>query len=233
MGNTIGGVSAYGVAQAAGYDTKAKTTEETKKAEEAAAVNTAGKAAEETDKTTTKTEGITLEISNRGQEMANEVKKMSKEDRTALVNQLKADQETYQKRFLAMVQDLFSKQATAFGNSENIWKTLASGKFEVDEATRAEAQESISEDGYYGVKQTSERMFQFALALTGGDEDKMKEMQEAVSKGYKQAEKTWGGELPEISKKTLDATNKLFEDYYNRDKTQDVATESTVDPYKV
>jgi hypothetical protein len=174
-----------------------------------------------------------LEISNRGQEMANEVKKMSKEDRTALVNQLKADQETYQKRFLAMVQDLFSKQATAFGNSENIWKTLASGKFEVDEATRAEAQESISEDGYYGVKQTSERMFQFALALTGGDEDKMKEMQEAVSKGYKQAEKTWGGELPEISKKTLDATNKLFEDYYNRDKTQDVATESTVDPYKV
>ena len=76
-------------------------------------------------------------------------------------------------------------------------------------------------------------MFQFALALTGGDEDKMKEMQEAVSKGYKQAEKTWGGELPEISKKTLDATNKLFEDYYNRDKTQDVATESTVDPYKV
>ena len=77
MGNTIGGVSAYSAVQAAGYDTKAKKAEETTKAEEVVA-NTP-KTSEEEGKTTTKTEGITLEISNRGQEMANEVKKMSKE----------------------------------------------------------------------------------------------------------------------------------------------------------
>ena len=57
-------------------------------------------------------------------------------------------------------------------------------------------------------------MFEFAMALSGGDVDKMKEMQSAVEKGYKQAEKTWGGNLPDISKQTLDATNQLFEDYY-------------------
>ena len=44
--------------------------------------------------------------------------------------------------------------------------------------------------------------------------EKMKEMQKAVEEGYKLAEKAWGGELPEISKNTLDATNKLFEEYY-------------------
>ena len=42
----------------------------------------------------------------------------------------------------------------------------------------------------------------------------MKKMQAAVEKGYKLAEKAWGGSLPGISQETLAATNKLFEDYY-------------------
>lgn len=32
--------------------------------------------------------------------------------------------------------------------------------------------------------------------------------------------KTWGRELPSISKDTIDAANKLFEDYYNSKKTE-------------
>ena len=67
------------------------------------------------------------------------------------------------------------------------------------------------------MKQTSERIFDFAKALSGGDMDKMKEMQEAFEKGFKQATKTWGKELPQISQDTHDAVNKLFEDYYAGD----------------
>ena len=85
--------------------------------------------------------------------------------------------------------------------------------------TKAQAQADISEDGYYGVKQTSERMFDFAMALAGDDVDKMKEMQAAVKKGYEQAEKTWGGKLPSICSETLDAVNKLFDDYYKSKST--------------
>ena len=84
----------------------------------------------------------------------------------------------------------------------------------LDEETKTKAQQDISEDGYYGVKQTSQRMFDFASALAGDDVDKMREMQKAMQKGYKQAEKTWGGKLPEISQKTIEAANKLFEEYY-------------------
>lgn len=84
----------------------------------------------------------------------------------------------------------------------------------MDAATKAQAQEDISENGYYGVKQTSERLFDFAMALAGDDVDKMKEMQAAVEKGFKLATKAWGKELPEICSDTLEATNKLFEDYY-------------------
>ena len=36
-------------------------------------------------------------------------------------------------------------------------------------------------------------------------------MREAFKKGYKQAEKTWGGELPEISKQTYDAVMAGFD----------------------
>ena len=144
------------------------------------------------------------------------INKMSKEDRDALVNQLNADMEKRQAQLLDLVQKTISGQVGAYGKAtgDDMWKFLASGKFTVDSATKAQAQADISEDGYWGVKQTSQRLLDFASALAGDDVEKMKSMQEAIEKGYKQAEKTWGKELPEISKNTLDATNKLFEDYY-------------------
>ena len=64
------------------------------------------------------------------------------------------------------------------------------------------------------MKQTSQRLFDFASALAGDDVDKMKEMQKAMEKGYKLATGAWGRELPSISKDTIDAANKMFEDYY-------------------
>ena len=84
----------------------------------------------------------------------------------------------------------------------------------MDEAAKAQAQEDISEDGYWGVKQTSQRLFDFASALAGDDEDKMRQMQSAMEKGFKQATSAWGRDLPDISNQTLDAANKLFEEYY-------------------
>ena len=38
-------------------------------------------------------------------------------------------------------------------------------------------------------------------------------MREAFIQGYKDAEKAWGGTLPEISQKTYDATMKLFDEW--------------------
>lgn len=139
------------------------------------------------------------------------VAKMSEKDRAALVSQLKSEQADRQQQLVSIVNDMMLKQA---GAQYSVWKFLASGKFEVDAATKAQAEQDISEDGYYGVKQTSERLFDFAMALAGDDVDKMKEMQAAVEKGFKLATKAWGRDLPEISHQTLDATNKLFEEYY-------------------
>ena len=148
------------------------------------------------------------------------INKMSKEDRASLVQQLKADQANRQQSLLDIVNKTIGKQAEKFtiasltGDGDSIWKKFANGEFKVDEATRKQAQKDISEDGYWGVKQTSQRIFDFASALAGDDVDKMKEMQAAVEKGYKQATKAWGRDLPGISGETLSATNKLFDEYY-------------------
>ena len=149
------------------------------------------------------------------------INKMSKEDRSALVKQLKDDQLRSQQNLLDIVNKTIGQQATKFSlanltdeGDDSIWKKFANGEFKVDEATRKQAEEDISEDGYWGVKQTSQRLFDFASALAGDDVDKMKEMQAAVEKGFKQATKAWGKDLPSISNDTLSATNKLFEDYY-------------------
>ncbi len=86
-------------------------------------------------------------------------------------------------------------------------------KLEVDDETRAKAQEDISENGFWGVKQTSERAIEFAKALCGGDPSKVGLMRSAIEEGYKAAEKAWGGELPEICRKTQEATLKGIDDW--------------------
>ncbi len=145
------------------------------------------------------------------------INKMSKEDRAALVKQLKADQESRQNSLTNLVSQMLGKQAGVYGianGDDSIWKIFANGNFTVDEAAKVQAQEDISEDGYWGVKQTSQRLFDFASALAGDDEDKMRQMQSAMEKGFKQATSAWGRDLPDISNQTLDAANKLFEEYY-------------------
>ncbi len=130
---------------------------------------------------------------------------------TSLVNKMKADAEAHTQQLQNIVQQLMTKQGQTFNNANGIWSILAGGNLKVDPATQAQAQKDIAEDGYWGVKQTSDRIIDFATALTGGDPSKIEEMREAFKKGYKQAEKTWGGQLPDISQRTYDAVMEKFD----------------------
>lgn len=149
------------------------------------------------------------------------INKMSAGDRAAIVQQLKADQESRQKSLMDLVQNMMGQQAKTYGmanGNDSMWKFIASGNYTVDAQTKAQAQKDIAEDGYWGVKQTSQRLFDFASALAGDDVEKMKEMQAAMQKGFKLATKAWGKELPGICGQTIDAANKLFDDYYESKK---------------
>ncbi|MDE5893103.1 MAG: hypothetical protein K2H45_09295, partial [Acetatifactor sp.] len=124
---------------------------------------------------------------------------------TNLVNQLKADAEARTSQLKSLVEQMMTKQSTAYGQANDIWQFLRSGNYKVDPATKLQAQKDIAEDGYWGVKQTSDRILSFATALTGGDPNKIEEMKAAFEKGYKKAEQTWGGQRPSICQQTYDA----------------------------
>ena len=147
-------------------------------------------------------------------------------DRTKIIRQMQADVASRQQQLLNIVQKMMGKQAKAYGiaNSDNdeesMWRFLAKGDFTVDAATKAQAEADIAEDGYWGVKQTSERILDFATTLAGNDPEKLEKMRAAFEKGYAQAEKTWGGELPEISKKTFDAVMKGFDELTGKISTE-------------
>ena len=146
-------------------------------------------------------------------------------DRTKIIQQLKADDALRQQQLLDIVHKMMGKQAKSYGianvdnGDDSIWSFLAKGDFTVDAATKAQAQEDISENGYWGVNQTSSRILDFAKALAGDDPDKLEQMRSAFEKGYKQAEKTWGGELPDISKQTFDAVMKGFDELTGKTQT--------------
>lgn len=145
------------------------------------------------------------------------INQMSAEDRAALVQQLKQDQESRQQNLISIVRDMMNGQAKSYSQAtgdDSIWRFLASGDFTVDAQTKAQAQADIAEDGYWGVKQTSQRLFDFASALAGDDVEQMKKMQAAMEKGFRQATAAWGKSLPDISKQTIEAANQLFADYY-------------------
>ena len=53
-------------------------------------------------------------------------------------------------------------------------------------------------------------------------------MRNAFEKGFKKAEQIWGGELPDISKRTYEATMKKFDDWAaESNKVQDNNTNKT------
>lgn len=166
----------------------------------------------------TANEGVIYESSN--------IKNMSEADRASLVEKLKADADARVAQLRSLVEKMFLQQGQKVTDCDNMWKFLASGDFTVDKATAEAAKESISEDGYWGVEQTSQRIFDMAVALSGGASDKMDDMLEAFKKGFNQATKTWGKELPDISQRTYAAVLEKFETYKNENSASVEAQEA-------
>lgn len=141
-------------------------------------------------------------------------------DNKAIIAKLKADAEARTAQMRSLVEQMMTKQGTAYANANDMWKFLAKGDFTVSADVKAQAQADIAEDGYWGVEQTSDRILDFAKALGNNDPEKAEEMLEAFKKGFKQAEKAWGNELPEISQKTYDAVLEKFEAWKNETATE-------------
>ena len=141
-------------------------------------------------------------------------KKTYKPD-TATIAKMKADADARTEQLRSLVEKMMTKQGVAIGTADSMWSFLAKGDFTVDEATRAQAQADIADDGYWGVDQTSDRILDFAKALSGNDPEKADLLLDAFKKGFKEATKSWGQDLPDISQRTYDAVVEKFNKWKN------------------
>ena len=131
----------------------------------------------------------------------------------ATIEKMKAEAELKTAQLRSLVEKMLLKQGQKLTTLADAFDMIKEGTIEVDDETAAEAAKEVADDGYWGVEQTSERMFSFAKALAGNDPTKADSMLEALQKGYDEAAKQWGGELPEICQKTLEATKKKLTDW--------------------
>lgn len=131
----------------------------------------------------------------------------------AVVAKLKSDAEQRTSQLRSLVEQMMKKQGAAIGNADSMWRFLAGGNFTVDAATKTQAQADIAEDGYWGVEQTSDRILDFAKALSGDNPEKADLLLDAFKKGFEQATKSWGKKLPDISQRTYDAVVEKFDNW--------------------
>ena len=117
------------------------------------------------------------------------------------------------------------KQGQQFTTLSDAFDMIEEGTITVDDEIAEEAAKEVSEDGYWGVNQTSDRLFSFAKALAGNNPANADKMLEALQKGYDAATESWGGELPELCKKTLEATQKKLTEWRDSLKAEEETTE--------
>lgn len=116
----------------------------------------------------------------------------------------KAITEKYLKEYMKESMDFSSTNVSK--QSEAFSLTLAdigyTGK-PIGELSQDEAKELVSEDGFFGVSKTSDRIADFVINGAGDDLEKLKAGREGMLQGFKEAEAMWGEKLPDISYETM------------------------------
>ena len=74
-----------------------------------------------------------------------------------------------------------------------------------------EATDLVGENGFFGITQTSDRVSNFVFSFAGDDLEKLQKGRDGIVKGFEEANKMFGGNLPEISYKTQERTLALID----------------------
>ena len=115
------------------------------------------------------------------------------------IERLKAESEKAYENLQNLVNELLHRQGISVEDAMSGKKTVV-----VDEKTRLDAQASIGEGGEQSPEKVSDRIVEFANAISGGDKSKFDLLKNSIEEGFNQAKQALGGKLPEISQKTYD-----------------------------
>ena len=144
----------------------------------------------------------------------NFTEKISKEEAVELRTQIRENANAMMLNSTSIQATVLSTQEQFTKDYEDFQSFLSGIGYEggpIAELSQEEAAELVSEDGFFGVTQTSERIANFVINGAGGDEDRMRAGREGMLLGFQQAQEMWGGELPEISQQTMQAAIEMVD----------------------
>lgn len=159
-----------------------------------------------------------LENATRKQQSQQTADTENKQDRVSLGN-TPIDPGTYSAavtdaelgKTYTMLRDLFAANLKEQGIATLV--STNTGDINLESLTPEEATELISDDGYFGVENTAKRIFDFAVGMAGNDTSRLDAIINGIKDGFSEAEKAWGGTLPDISYATQDALKTMLEDW--------------------
>lgn len=132
-----------------------------------------------------------------------------KPDRETIAS-IKAEVDQIHQNLRNLVEKLLKKQGMTFNNL-----LIGDPDIEIDYETKAEAQKAIDEGGELSIENVSDRLVNFAKAIAGGDKSKISLMRDSIKQGFEEAEKVFGGKLPDISYQTLDRAMEKLDAWEN------------------
>lgn len=112
-----------------------------------------------------------------------------------------------------MLRDLFATTLQEQGIALEV--STENSTIDLQTLTPEQAQDLVAEDGYFGVENTAQRIFDFAVGLAGNDPSRVDAIRAGIEDGFAQAEKAWGGTLPDISYETRDTLMTKLDDWVN------------------
>ncbi len=96
-----------------------------------------------------------------------------------------------------LVRQMLLKQREAAGRADGKRRPASEVLPSVEEAST-----TLAEDGEFCVQAVSDRIVNFAIAISGNDPTKLAVLKDAIDKGFAAAEKAFGGKLPDICYET-------------------------------
>jgi hypothetical protein len=108
------------------------------------------------------------------------------------------------------VRQLLERQGLAFKDVNGLHLGA-----KVDAQAKAEAQAMLEEGGAFSAEAVSDKIIDFAKAISGGDKSKIDTLRKAIDRGFKEAGKAWDGDLPEITKQTRKMIDEKLDAWQN------------------
>lgn len=141
------------------------------------------------------------------------------------IQELKEESDRAYAQLKEIVRDMLKRQGLEFQEIKSL-KIEDLKEIKVDETAQKEAQRMIAEGGEYSPEKVSDRIVDFAKAISGGDKSKLDLLKGAIDKGFAAAEGDFGKKLPDITKETYKQVMDKLDAWANEDQEPESQAEN-------